>query len=419
MPSTKVTPSRLDSTKDFSSLVPAAFNAANSSYSQANGAFGAANSAASYANSAFTAANTAATSASNAYGFKNRFINGGMVIDQRNAGASIATVASTVSYCLDRWYYFATQAAKFTIQQNAGSVTPPAGFSNYLGVTSTSAYSATSSDEFTIGQRIEGYNIADLTWGTANAATVAISFWVRSSLTGTFGATLNNTGAPSYPFTYTISQANTWEYKTITIAGPTIGTWSSTNLSAITVNFSLGSGSSLAGTSNSWTNNNYITSSSATVSVVGTSAATWYITGVQLEKGSTATGFDYRPYGLELGLCQRYFFPYYAGGADAQEPVVRISLTSYESTTYLPVMMRATPTIILPSGSTYGRLVGYTTAFVSSVVSVTGLVTITSQSNSAIHLVGTNASMTQAAGAGSISFDTLTNAFGVNLSAEL
>ena len=149
-------------------------------------------------------------------GFKNRIINGAMVIDQRNGGASITPTSGQFS--VDRWKMVLSQASKYTAQQNAGSVTSPAGFTNYLGITSSSAYSVLSSDYFFISQGIEGYNMADLNWGSANAKTATLSFWVRSSLTGTFGGSIGNVnGDRSYPFSYTISSANTWEYKTVTI----------------------------------------------------------------------------------------------------------------------------------------------------------------------------------------------------------
>ena len=178
--------------------------------------------------------------------FVNRIINGDMRIDQRNAGASVTP--SGGSYTLDRWSGQTSQTGKYSVQRNAGSVTPPAGFLNYLGVTSLSAYSVTSTDYFNIAQNIEGFNVADLGWGTANAQTITISFWVRSSLTGTFGGALNNSGASrSYPFAYTINAANTWEQKTATIAGDTSGTWLTDNGVGITVTFGLGAGATRSG----------------------------------------------------------------------------------------------------------------------------------------------------------------------------
>jgi len=242
------------------------------------------------------------------YGFKNRIINGAMVIDQRNAGASVTPADG--AYTLDRYIYNATQSSKVTIQQNAGSVTPPVGFSNYLGVTSSSAYSIGTSDFFTIGQRIEGFNTADLAWGTANAKTVTLSFQVYSSLTGTFGGAVTNSGLTrSYPFTYSISSANTWTSISVTIAGDTTGTWiGATNGVGMRLYMGLGVGSTYAGTAGSWTGTSNILGATGATSVVGTNGATFYITGVQLEKGSTATSFDYRPYGTELALCQRYYY---------------------------------------------------------------------------------------------------------------
>ena len=238
--------------------------------------------------------------------FRNRIINGAMVIDQRNAGASVTNTTSNL-YTLDRWACLGSQSSKFTIQQNANSITPPVGFVNYLGCTSSSAYTVGSGDYFQINQIIEGYNIADLGWGTANAKTIILSAWVYSSLTGTFGGALRNSGsARCYPFTYTISSANTWTQVSITIVGDTSGTWLTTNGHGIQVVFSLGMGSTYSGTAGVWASSNYASATGAT-SVVGTNGATFYITGVQLEKGSTATSFDYRPYGTELALCQRYY----------------------------------------------------------------------------------------------------------------
>jgi len=240
-------------------------------------------------------------------GFKNRIINGAMVIDQRNAGASVTITGA--QYVLDRWRSSASQSSKFSIQQNAGSVTPPVGFSNYLGCTSLSSYTVGASESFSIFQRIEGFNFSDLGWGTANAKTVTLSFQVYSSLTGTFGGVLKNSAQDRiYPFTYTISSANTWTQASVTIAGDTSGTWvGSTNGIGVQVQFSIGTGSSASGTAGAWTATNFDSATGA-VSVVGTASATFYITGVQLEKGSTATSFDYRPYGTEFALCQRYYF---------------------------------------------------------------------------------------------------------------
>jgi hypothetical protein len=242
---------------------------------------------------------------------KNRIINGAMVIDQRNAGASVtASATSAMTYVLDRWGYQVTQASKFTVQQNAGSVTPPTGFTKYLGVTVGASANVTvgASDYFAVSQRIEGFNAADFGWGAAGASAVTLSFWVRSSLTGTFGGSIINSAyTRSYPFTYTISAANTWEQKSVTIAGDTSGTWLTDNSTGIQLWLSIGAGSTNLGTAGSWAGTSYLSATGST-NLITTNSATFYITGVQLEKGSTATSFDYRPYSAELALCQRYYW---------------------------------------------------------------------------------------------------------------
>ena len=288
-----------------------------------------------------------AQSGANNVSFRNRIINGAMVIDQRNAGAAVTPTTNV--YSLDRWEFFVTQASKVTFQQNAGSVTPPAGFKNYLGFTVGASANVTvgSTDLFIIDQYIEGYNIADLGFGAAGASTVSLSFWVRSSLTGTFGGSFTNSGnSRSYPFTYTISTANTWEQKTITVAGDTSGTWLSTNGTGLGVRFSIGTGSTYLGTAGAWDGAGYFGATGQT-NLVTTNSATFYITGVQLEKGSTATSFDYRPYGTEFMLCQRYF----------QSRVgYNVMMSSRYSTNLiffsyaLPVVMRTTPAVSNASG---------------------------------------------------------------------
>jgi hypothetical protein len=287
--------------------------------------------------------NSMTPTADSLQGFRNRIINGDMRIDQRNAGAS----GTALAYTVDRWGYNATQASKATWQQNAGSVTPPTGFKNYLGVTSSSAYSVLTGDTFYLNQAIEGFNIADLGWGSAGAATVTLSFWVRSSLTGTFGGSLTNTTARSYPFNYTISATNTWEQKTVTIAGDTSGTWGSTNAVGIAVWFGLGSGSTYSGTAGAWASGVFV-QPTGSVSVVGTSGATFYITGVQLEVGSVATPFERRPYGTELQLCQRYYQGNGSTGLSGNV-IFRGNNTTATGTFYywmqFPVLMRAPPTM--------------------------------------------------------------------------
>jgi hypothetical protein len=287
------------------------------------------------------------------YGFKNRIINGAMVIDQRNAGASVTPTNG--QYLVDRFYYGASQASKFTAQQTPSATETgfatrvAAGFTNYLAFTVASAVSVGVSDLFFFSQPIEGLNVTDLAWGTANAKTVTLSFLAYSSLTGTFGGALTNSAANrSYPFSYTISTANTWTSISVTIAGDTSGTWLTTNGVGIYLRFGLGAGSNFTAASGAWGAGNIIQPNS-TVSVVGTASATFYITGVQLEKGSTATSFDYRPYGTELALCQRYL-PKFSDNYGGQGQCV--STTQGYIIFKFPVTTRTLATGITTSGGT-------------------------------------------------------------------
>ncbi len=277
---------------------------------------------------------------------RNRIINGDMRIDQRNAGASVTPASG--AYTLDRWAVEMSQASKFTVQQNAGSVTPPTGFSNYLGITSTSAYTVGASEYFVIGQAVEGFNSADFAWGSASAQTVTLSFWVRSSLTGTFGGTLlSNLASRNYVFSYTINAANTWEQKTVTITGDTSGTWLTNNGAGVYVRFCIGAGASVVGSAGSWsaTVNRSVTGQT---SVVGTNGATFYITGVQLEVGSVATPFERRLYPQELMFCYRYYQNNFTGLLSG----VAVTSNQVVLNGVLIVPMRTSPTASLSSGTT-------------------------------------------------------------------
>ncbi len=291
-------------------------------------------------------------SASGYTGFKNRIINGEMDIDQRYAGTATANTIN--GYTLDRWYAYQSTSGKYTVQQNAGAVTPPTGYTNYLGVTSSSAYSILTTDQFLLFQIIEGLNTADLAWGTASAATVTLSFWVRSSLTGLFGGVIQNSGATrNYPFSFTINSANTWEQKTITIAGDTTGTWLTTNAWGIRVAFNLGTGATYSSTANAWTGTSFISAPTGATSVVGTSGATFYVTGVQFERGSNATSFEFRDYGRELMMCQRYYW------VAARGNNIYLCLCSYFSSSQIQgmlspkVSMRTAPSIEQTTGTNY------------------------------------------------------------------
>ena len=283
---------------------------------------------------------------------RNRIINGAMVINQRGFSGAI-TDTGALTYTLDRWSGYGSVASKFTVSQNAGSVTPPTGFTNYLGCTSSSAYTATGSETFRLNQVIEGYNTADLGWGTASAKTVTISAWVRSSLTGTFGGTIRNEAADRfYPFSYSIPVANTWTLISFTVAGDTSGTWVTTNGNGLQLIFSLGAGSTASGTAGSWGSTAYYSATGAT-SVVGTNGATFYITGVQLEVGTQATSFEYRQYQQELALCQRYYFRNFPGAVNASLNSIGWcnGATFAELAGSFPVTMRIAPTALEQSGT--------------------------------------------------------------------
>jgi hypothetical protein len=285
-------------------------------------------------------------SADNSLGFRNRIINGDMRIDQRNAGSA---VTASGSFPVDRFSLINSTDGAFSAQQDSST---PAGFVNSVKITTTTADATlTTTQNFNFQQRIEGTNVADLGWGTASAKTITLSFWVRSSLTGTFGGSLRNSASDrSYPFTYSIFVADTWEYKTVTIAGDTSGTWLTTTGIGIQVFFGLGVGPDRSGTAGAWNSNNNISATGA-VSVIGTLNATWYVTGVQLEVGSVATPFERRPYGTELALCQRYYYK------TTPESSGRFAVGFVSGTTvadllyFLPVTMRVQPTALEQSGT--------------------------------------------------------------------
>jgi hypothetical protein len=299
------------------------------------------------------------------YGFKNRIINGAMGVSQRYATAS-TSLTTSLAYYIDRFTMIkGTAGATATVAQSS---TAPTGFANSMLITVGTGASPGGADLNYVAQLLEGNNVFDLSFGTASASSVTFSFWVRSSLTGTFSGCLNNgvtsASGRSYPFNYTISVANTWEQKTITIAGDTSGTWATTTSAGMQVVWDLGSGSGYAGTANAWTTSFYPKATSSS-NLIATSGATFYITGVQLEKGSTATSFDYRPYGTEFALCQRYFNIY--SSSDAQFPIgIAGSTTTVNRYTIpTPVTMRATPTV-----ATSGTLVLYDNVATTNVTSI-------------------------------------------------
>jgi hypothetical protein len=287
----------------------------------------------------------------NTFGFKNRLINGAMVIDQRNAGASVA-FSSGAAYGADRFQAYNQTTGAYTIQQVSDA---PAGFKYSDKITTTTAGSTgTAGWTSFVQHKIEGFNIADLGAGTASAQTITLSFWVKSSLTGAMPVVLGNDADRTYATTYTINAANTWEQKTVTLTLSTSGTWNSTNGRGLLITWGLGSGSTFTtSATSSWQNIDGYYFTSGAVAVGATLNATWQITGVQLEVGSTATSFDYRPYTTELQLCQRYCVNYRS--ADANGSYYRytwgecISTTQQQGNVSFPVQMRVFPSLTVTS----------------------------------------------------------------------
>jgi hypothetical protein len=328
--------------------------------------------------------NSLQTAAASPYTLKNKIINGDFRIDQRNAGASVSTADAEI-FTVDRWAILENGSMVFSAQQST-TVPSGAGFVNSILITTATSASPSSSTRSQFAQYIEGFNVADLGWGTASAKTVTLSFWVRSSLTGTFGGALGNSGgARSYPFTYTISSANTWEQKTITIAGDTSGTWLTNNGRGINLYFDLGMGSALLGTAGSWAGADY-RGATGDVKLSETSGATFYITGVQLEVGSTATPFERRLYNQELANCQRYYFK--VGLVTDSALATGLSTSSSSTRVYMPfpVTMRTAPTL------SQNALWATDGANYNAVVSSIGTVNV--NNNSARIQFNTNAVMT-------------------------
>tara|TARA_B100000965_G_scaffold49097_1_gene36115 strand:+ start:2763 stop:3821 length:1059 start_codon:yes stop_codon:yes gene_type:complete len=270
----------------------------------------------------------------------NYVINSDMEVSQR--GTSFTTASGYGDYTLDRWMSGHTVTGKFSIAQVTDA---PTGFKHSLKATSASAYSVGTNEEFVIRQKIEGQNCIALALGTSSAKTVTLSFWVKSSLTGTFsGAFLNSAENRCYVFTYDISSASTWEKKEISVALDTSGTWLTTNGIGLTLYFSLGAGSGLQASAGSWISTKDLTTSSS-VNLVGTNAATWQITGVVLNEGSKAETFK-ETYAETLEKCQRYYtrfqatsaYSYFGSGVSSDTSTARIFKSFPVEMNHIPVL---------------------------------------------------------------------------------
>ena len=293
-----------------------------------------------------TTINGATPTAYNTMG-KNRIINGAMEIDQRNAGASVA-LSGTGQFIVDRWKCRLDASSSSTGQQVSDA---PSGFNNSIKITIGTGASPSSSQIGWLSQFTEGLYISDFGFGTADAKTVTLSFWVKSSVTGVFSGVIKNQNTSAYPFEYTVSSANTWEQKSVTIAGDTANTWGTDNSFGIGVFFDLGTGTTYQASDGSWASGQYFSATGST-SLCATSGATFYITGVQLEAGSVATEFERRPFGMELALCQRYYYKKQAAVANEHMSVGYNSLTTESRQVFFfKVSMRTAPTALEQSGT--------------------------------------------------------------------
>jgi hypothetical protein len=276
---------------------------------------------------------------------RNLIINGNMQIAQRGTTGTPGAGGSYLAS--DRWKAWDASDAVVTVSQETDG--PTGQFTKCLKYNVTTADASITTSQFgMVRQMIEGYNIIDLGFGTASAQSVTISFWVKSSLTGSHGAALNNGNDDrSYPFAYTISVANTWEYKTVTIAGDTSGTWDTDNTAGMIITFGMGTGSQYEGTADAW-QAGQIFQPTSTVANIGT-ISNWNVTGVQLEANTTATPFENLQYGQQLALCLRYLPVVQATNYVATG--MCFSATNARCSVQFPVPSRVSPTGFTTTGA--------------------------------------------------------------------
>ena len=238
---------------------------------------------------------------------RNLIINGAMQIAQRNDDFQ---PPASGDYTLDRFQAYMSSADAYDVQRVTDTPSGQ-GFKHSLKVTSNAATSVGADGYYYLGQKIEGNNWVQMGYGASGAKKCTVSFWVKSSLAGTHSGILKNSAQDrSLAFEYTISSANTWEYKQITIAGDTSGTWLTGSGIGVWVYFSMGVGTTYGtGTANTWEAANLV-GTTGSVDLVATSGATWFITGLQVEQGEKATPFEHRSIGDEFARCQRYYCHY-------------------------------------------------------------------------------------------------------------
>jgi hypothetical protein len=281
-------------------------------------------------------------------GFRNIIINGDMSIAQRGTSASSLTTGGYRT--VDRFNFGISSAGTWTMSQDT-DVPTGQGFAKSTKLDCTTANASLgASAELIFFQKIEGQNLQYLKKGTANAESTTLSFWVKSNKTGTYTAEINdNDNNRTISQTYTISLADTWEKKTLTYAGDTTGTLDNDNAVSFWMFFWLGAGTDYtSGTLNtSWNANTTANRvSSSQVNLADDTANEWYITGVQLEAGTTASDFEFLPFDVNLQRCLRYYYTYVNGTAQS----IGIGVGYNNDLVYVhinfQVEMRALPSII-------------------------------------------------------------------------
>ena len=278
-------------------------------------------------------------------------------MDIAQRGTSTSGVTSSGYYACDRWRAGFDTAGTWTISQDT-DVPTGQGFAKSMKFDCTTANASLSANSaFFLSQRLEGQNLQYLKKGTSNAESLTASFWVKSNKTGTYILMLDDTdNNRSFSQSYTISSANTWEKKTLTYAGATTGTLNNDNGRSFDLRFWLVAGTTYSsGTLNtSWNSNTNANLAVGQVNLADSTSNDFYITGVQLEAGTTASEFEFLPVDVNLQRCQRYFYvhtstaSYYTGVNRGD------AYNIYENT--FPVTMRATPS--LTETSSFGWSLG-------------------------------------------------------------
>ena len=243
---------------------------------------------------------------------RNLIINGAMNVAQRATSTSMAHDGTTSTHVCDRFLAIFVNMDELdgTLSQDSSA---PDGFANSLKWATGTAESAIATTEYyTIMQKIEAQNLQTLKYGTSGAVPITLTFYVKSSITGTYGITLQQLDVSrNRGSTYTINSANTWEKKTITFSGDTSGVINDDNGEGLRVEWHLAAGSTYTASANSdWataTNGRYAGSGHTQNGVATTAGATWFLSGVQLEIGQNATEFEHEPFERALTKCQRYY----------------------------------------------------------------------------------------------------------------